>query len=197
VVTRLELVLPDSAESKTIAKSSVSEARKRLGHEPVKWLFTKTAQRWADAAARQDSFRGLSVYAVDGSSMRIADTPSNREEFGFARNALGDSGYPMLRLVSLMAVRSHLVAAASVGPYGEGEYTRAQELWDKVPNDSVTILDRNFLSAKLLLGLQMAGLNRHWLVRSNKRQTWKVTRSLGRWDKIVELNVRPALREEF
>jgi hypothetical protein len=78
VVTRLELVLPDSAESKTIAKSSVSEARKRLGHEPVKWLFTKTAQRWADAAARQDSFRGLSVYAVDGSSMRIADTPSNR-----------------------------------------------------------------------------------------------------------------------
>jgi hypothetical protein len=60
----------------------------------------------------------------------------------------------------------------------------------------VTILDRNFLSAKLLLGLQMAGLNRHWLVRSNKRQTWKVTRSLGRWDKIVELNVRPALRED-
>lgn len=50
----------------------------------------------------------------------------------------GDSGYPLVRLVALMALRSHLVANASLGPYGDGEYTYAENLWSSVPDDTLS-----------------------------------------------------------
>ena len=37
-----------------------------------------------------------------------------------------------------MALRSHLVANASLGPYGDGEYTYAENLWSSVPDDTLS-----------------------------------------------------------
>src|SRR3712207_3735732 len=46
VAAKLDLALP-GARGLTAASSSISEARTRLGAEPLAWLFARTAQTWA------------------------------------------------------------------------------------------------------------------------------------------------------
>src|SRR6185295_14635419 len=69
------------------------------------------------AEADKDRWRELSLYGVDGSTLRVADSDENRAHFGSAKSKRGDSGYPLARIVGLMALRSHLLAAVAFGPY--------------------------------------------------------------------------------
>jgi hypothetical protein len=188
VASKLDLVLPDRAD-KPLAKSSIVAARKRLGEEPVRWLFERCAKQWAHASAAAHAWRGLSVYAADGTTLRIPDSDANREHFGLARGPRADSAYPMVRLVAVMAVRSHLLAAAKFGPYAKSEHQLADGLWKEIPDDSLTILDRNFLSAKIFLDLQNGGTNRNWLIRAKSNSTWTEIETLGPNEMLVEFKV--------
>ena len=84
----------------------------------------------------------------------------------------------MVRVVGLMTLRSHLLAAVAFGAYETSEIACAVNLWSSVPRDSLTIIDRGFLSARILLALTRDGTNRHWLIRTKKNQRWRVLRRL-------------------
>ena len=187
LVGRLDLVLPGSGTA-SMAKSAVAQARRRLGDEPLKWLFEKCSEKWAHESARRHAWRGLALYAVDGTTVRVPDSPANRVYFGSqaAGAGRGISGYPLARIVTLMAVRSHIIAAAALGPYGN-ERPYAAELWPQVPDDSLAIVDRNFLAAAILAGLTANGTNRHWLTRATSRSAWSVVKKLGPGDELVEM----------
>ncbi len=197
VVGRLDLALPGRKEALTLAPSSIAEARARLGPEPVAWLFDRCSQQWAHDAARKDHWRGLALYAVDGSTLTVADSKQNREHFGAPKGGdRGDGAYPVLRFASLMAVRSHLLAAVEPGPYSVSEHALCEQLWPKVPDDSLTLVDRNFLAAKVLLGLQNQGRNRHWMVRAKSNSKWKELDTFGHNDKLVEMQVSSEARRK-
>jgi hypothetical protein len=196
VVSKLDLALPGRGGETTVAPSTVSQARQRLGAKPLKWLFDKCAQAWAVKSAADHRWRGLSVFALDGSTLRVADSEENREHFGLASGGpRGDSAYPLVRLVTLITARSHLIAAACFGPYGQSEHAYATQLWSEIPAESVTLLDRNFLVARILVGLQTAA-NRHWLLRAKVNTRWRVTKKLGPDDLLVELDVSQAARKQ-
>ncbi len=160
IVAEMDLALPGRRGPRT-ASSSVSQARERLGDEPIRWLFEHTAEMWAHQSARRHAWRGLAVYGVDGTTLRLPDSDANREHFGYAVSSRGESAYPMARLVTLMALRSHLLAAARFGPQSTGESTLAKGIWPGVPDESLCIVDRNFLSAALLIGIASHGHRRH------------------------------------
>jgi len=194
VVNKLDLALPSILL--TVAPSSVVEARARLGADPMEWLFAISAEHWAHASARKHSWRGLAVYGADGTTLRVPDSKENAAHFGYARSVRGESAYPMVRGVGLMALRSHLLAAVAFGPYETGEITYAVNLWSSVPNDSLTIVDRGFLSARILIPLARDGTNRQWLIRTKKNQRWRVLRRLGPRDVLVEMNVSSEARKK-
>lgn len=196
VASKLDLVLPDRSD-KPLAKSSIVAARKRLGEEPVRWLFERCAKQWAHASAAAHAWRGLSIYAADGTTLRVPDSDENRVHFGLAQGGhRADSAYPMVRVVAVMAVRSHLLAAANFGPYIESEYQLAVDLWEEIPDNSLTIVDRNFLAAKIFLGLQRSGSNRNWLIRSRSNSKWTELETLGPNDMLVELTVSKEARRK-
>lgn len=196
MASRLELVLPDRNGDTDVSSGTVVQARKKVGEEPVRWLFERTAHTWAHDRARDDEWRGLSLYAVDGTTLRVPDSDENREYFGLAKGDRGDSGYPLVKMAALMAVRSHLIAAAHFTPYATSELSCAQELWEEIPDRSLVILDRLYLSAKILLGIQEGGSERHWLVRTKTTTKWTVLESFGRFDKLVELKVSSEARRK-
>ena len=72
-------------------------------------------------------------------------------------------------------------------PYRTGEVTLAETPWDKIPDDSLTLLDRGFLSFGLLHRLQTWGRSRHGLIRATARLKWRVIRRLGANDHLVEI----------
>lgn len=192
VVGKLNLVLPGACA--TVAESSVVEARVRLGAEPLQWLFTRCAQEWAHKSARQHPWRNLALYGVDGSTLRVADTDMNREHFGGTDNHRGQSGYPLLRFVALMGLRSHLLASVAFGPYDNGEHTYAKDLWSSVPDHSLTIVDKGFVAAGILIPLARQGHDRHWLTRAKKNLRCTVLQHLGQGDCIVEMKVSSQAR---
>jgi hypothetical protein len=187
IVSELDLALP--GRRPRAASSSVTQARERLGAEPIRWLFERCAEKWAHESARRHAWRGLAVYGVDGTTIRIPDSGANREHFGYAVSSRGESGYPMARLVTLMALRSHLLAGARFGPQSVDERTYAKDLWPLIPDESLCIVDRNFLSATLLVGIASYGHRRHWLIRAKSDTTWKVIHSFGRGDWLVEKTI--------
>lgn len=196
VVATLDLALPGKGG---VAASAVSQARARLGSAPMKWLFEATARTWAHRSARFHQWRGLALYALDGTTLAVPDTDANRVSFGGAKAGAGrgDSGYPLVRAVVLMAARSHVIADAAFGGYAfASEASLARELFPEVPDDSLTLIDRNFLNASTLIGISRRGSNRHWMTRAKSNTRMRVVERLGPNDAIVELPVSAAARKK-
>lgn len=208
VVTHLGLVLPSAKKKanrsgrsgRSLAPSAITKGRYRMGASPMAALFDMTAQAWANAAADEDRWRGLALYGVDGTTLRIPDTEQNRDAFGLWESGRGSSAYPQVRLVALMALRSHLLAAVAFGPCigkKKGEGTLAKELWPEVTGDSLVIVDRGFIDYGVFYRLshneagQIAG-DRHWLVRAKKNLRWKTVKTFGPGDELVELSLKAA-----
>jgi len=196
VAASLDIALPGS-RGPTAAPSAIAQARGRVGPEPLAWLFSICAKYWSDASADRHRWRGLALYGVDGTTLRVADSDQNRALFGTASGGpRGQSAYPLVRVVALMVLRSHLLASASFGPYSTGEGTYARQLWRSVPDDSIIIVDRNFFAANVLIPLACDGRNRHWLIRAKKNQRWRVIRRLRRDDFLVEMDVSSRARKK-
>lgn len=195
VVTKLDLALP--SPTGPVARSSIAQARQKLGSEPLRWLFERCAETWTRRSADAHRWRGLALYGIDGSSIRIPDSPDNRNVFGGQKARGGtQSGYPLARIAVLMVLRSHLLAGAEFGPYAKtSELEYARPLIDKIPSDSLTILDRGFYSASFLLDIAKDE-NRHWLVRVKSNVSARTIAKFGTRDELVELDVSRHARKE-
>jgi len=194
VVDKLDLALPGPGP---VAKSSIAESRARLGGEAMEWLFFRSADAWGQASAERHRWRGLGLYGVDGSTLRVPDSDENREHFGgqsAGAKGRGGSAYPMVRLAGLMALRSHILVAASFGAYGNSEYHYAADLWRFVPGNSLVMADRLFFSAAVLIPLARDGENRHWLTRAKTHAKWRPVKRLGPGDELAEFTVSAAAR---
>lgn len=198
VVRQLELALPGSGSARSVAPSSVSAARTRVGSAPIEWLFLRSASQWAHESADRLRWRDLALYGIDGSTLRVPDTEVNRAYFGghSAGAGRGESGYPMVRIVALMALRSHLLVSANFGPYGVDERTYAQSVWSAIPDNSLTLVDRLYLQANILVPLMQLGTNRHWMTRARTNSKWRVVKKLGRGDEVIEIEVNRAARAQ-
>jgi hypothetical protein len=196
LVATLDLALPGSRGIR-VAPSSIVQARERLGDEPLRWLFERTGTAWAHASARAHAWRGLALYGADGTTIRVPDSPENREHFGDQPSRWDStSGYPMARLVTLMALRSHILAGARFGPYATSESALAEELWPLIPDHSLAIVDRGFFSARTLIGLERGGIERHWLTRARADLVATRVERFAPGDELIELNVSSEARKK-
>jgi hypothetical protein len=196
LVTRLNLVLPSGGvRNSRIAKSAVAKARARLTEKPMEWVFLRTADTWAHQSARTHAWRGLAVYGIDGTTMAVPDSDDNATYFGYAKSGRGRSGYPVVRIVGLMALRSHLLAGMCYRPYSEGEVTVAYGLLTHIPEYSLTILDRAYLSVDFLSALTQVGCQRHFLTRAKKNTRVRIIQRFGRGDVLVQMTVSPEARK--
>lgn len=201
VVRQLDLAMPSSDGRRTVASSSITQARTRLGSEPMEWLFERTAAQWGDASAGRDRWRGLALYGIDGTTIRVPDSEDNRAHFGGQAagvdrdgNDRGSSGYPAVKLVTVMALRSHLLSAACFGPYGTDERQYAKSLWSSIPSDALVLMDRAYLDAAVFH--ELTATNRHWLTPAKSTTTWRVISNLGKDDQLVEMEVSGEARQK-
>lgn len=196
VVRHLDLVLPgvDPPRARPqVSGGAIVQARNRLGEQPLKTLFATTADAWGHASADHHRWRGLALYGVDGSRLRVADSTENDCAFGRPKSGRGRSAYPQVRIVALMVLRSHLLVGLALGRCDDGEVPLAEGLLPKLPDNSLTILDRGFLSYRLLHEIGQ-GSGRYWLTRKKANLRWRVIERLGPRDLLVELPVHRNLR---
>lgn len=195
VVDDLDLALPD-LDAPFVSKSAVAQARQRLGSEPLKALFEISARAWTDQDSKQYKFKGLNLFAMDGTTLKTPDTPEQRDHFGAQTySSKTVSSYPQVRGVTLTAVPTHLVRNAIFGPYGINEMLYAKELIASVPDDSITAFDKGFLSAEILCSLITEGSNRHFIIPAKANTKWEVIGGTPD-DALVAMKVSPQARKK-
>lgn len=187
IVERLDLVLPGKkGERQSIAKGSIPPARDRLGVEPLRSLFEVTARRWVEESVKRYPWRGLTLLGIDGTTLRVPDSPENRKTF----EAHSGSNYPMVRLAVLLALRSRIALDCAFSGCRTGESTLAKELLVSIPDHSLTIMDRYFHSYSIWHAIRSAGEDRHWLVRAREDlRVWKTIERYGPGDELAEIEV--------
>lgn len=190
VANRLAFSSKGLDKSKLVASSSISEARQKLGWQPIEWLFNRSAEHWAAQHSEVNTWHGLQLMAIDGTAFRTEDTEECREYFGSA-NTSGplESGYPVMRMTCLMNVRTHLVVRAAVGKYREGEITQASQLIDNVPDRSVLLMDTLYHSAELLHHIETTGEQRYWVTPLKKDINYRMLEQYADGSMLVERDI--------
>jgi transposase IS4-like protein/DDE family transposase len=122
----------------------ITQARARLGFEPVAEVFDQVAVPVADALTRGAWLGPWRLMAVDGFDWDVPDTVDNVAEFGYAGSGTGRSSFPKVRLVTISECGSHAVVAAELGGANAAEQKLARRLYPGLEPDWLLIADRNF-----------------------------------------------------
>lgn len=180
------------------ASSSLAEARQRLGAGPLRQLFEELTIQWGCPAAEQDTWHGLGVYAMDGTTLSVPDTDENFEHFGKPSSRDGDAGYPKLRMVMLLAVRSQLILDAHFAPWrgkGTGEQSLADSFWRALPSRSVLLFDRGFNHVARMVRYTTAEPERYFVTRERAKFKYEVLQKFTATDELVRTRVSDADRK--
>ncbi len=153
-----------------VTTGGITQARQRLGHEPVKGTFELVAAPVATLdtpGAFLGSWRKMSI---DGLEWDIPDTPANAAEFGYPGTAGGRAAYPKARAVTIGECASHAPVLAAIGPCtskGSGEQSLARELYPRLEEDWLLIADRNFYNWQDWCTAADTGAALLWRVKSD------------------------------
>src|SRR4051812_6384280 len=118
-------------------RSSLCEARKRLGVEPVRYVYEHTVRPLADSRTPGAFWRGLRWVGIDGSVYDAADSEANAAAFSRADGARGRGAFPQVRKASLVELGTHVELAIAVGGWQDSEQSLARTLWPHLPSDSL------------------------------------------------------------
>jgi hypothetical protein len=150
------------------SKSAISQARDRLGAEPVKALFDRVAQPLAAQETSGCWLAGRRLVAIDGTTLDVADTVVNDGFFGRPGVNKGErSAFPQARLVALAECGTHAIFDAEIGPYTTSELALSKVLVDRLEPGMVLLADRGFSGFALWQQASATGADLVWRAKNN------------------------------
>jgi hypothetical protein len=165
----VQWLLDPSAAVKVAGKSGISQARSRLGVEPVKALYEAVVVPMAERRTKGAWYRDWRLVSLDGSTLDVADTAENEEAFGRPGTSRGSSAFPKLRFVGLLENGTHVLWAAQMAPYATDEITLAQQVIPSLQTGMLCLADRFFPSYQLWQAAAKTGTDLLWRTRQNAR----------------------------
>jgi hypothetical protein len=165
----VQWLLDPSATVKVAGKSGISQARSRLGTEPLKKLYETVVTPIAEKRTPGAWYRQWRLVSLDGSTLDVADTAENDRAFGRPGASRGSSAYPKIRFVGLLENGTHVLWAAQVDPYGTDEITLAQAVVPALKKGMLCLADRFFPGYELWQKAAQTGAELLWRVRQNAR----------------------------
>ena len=131
---------------RTPPRSSLCEARLRLGVAPFFALLDAIVGLLALPATAGAFYRGMRLMAVDGFVLDIPDTVDNDRVFGRPQSGRSRSAFPQVRLLALCEVGTHVIWKVLLKPIRRAEIAMAKTLLRYLKPDMLLMWDRGFLS---------------------------------------------------
>jgi hypothetical protein len=159
---------------KVPATTAITSARDRLGVEPVKLLFERTAVPMAVRGRTLGAFyRAWRVCAVDGTMLLVADTPQNAAAFGKPGNDQGEGALPQIRVLGLAECGTRALLAAAFGGTGGSKAASEQALMPELlagfAPGMLVLADRNFCGFEMVGACAATGADLLWRVKADRR----------------------------
>jgi len=160
-------------EIKVTGKSGISQARVRLGYEPMEQLHDEVvvpvAVKRGWRKTKGAFYRKWHLVSIDGSTLDVADTKENEAAFGRPPASRGRTAYPQVRFVSLVENGTHVLFGSRMAGYYTGEITLAKEVISFLKKDMLCLADRNFYGFDLWQQASQTGATLLWRVKKNQR----------------------------
>jgi hypothetical protein len=168
------------------ATGGYCQARTRLPQSILEKALQASARTAAQRAPALAGLRGRSLKVVDGSSLRLADTPANQKCFPQPANQKRGCGFPVMKLVVLFCLTSGALLARATGTLWDSEARLFHRLLATLQPGDIVIGDRGFGNFVILALLASTGVDLLARVPTNSRRVdFRRGRRLGRWDQVV------------
>lgn len=158
-----------SAGMRVTGKSGISQARTRLGWEPLRQLHDELVKPVAVRGTQGAWYREWRLVSLDGSTLDVADEKANEEAFGRPGASRGASAYPQLRFVSLVENGTHVLFGSQMDGYRTGEITLAKAVLPRLCKGMLCLADRNFFGFELWKQARATGADLLWRMKKNMR----------------------------
>jgi hypothetical protein len=128
----------------------ITQARQRLGYEPLAALFSQVAAPVAEELTRGAFLGPWRLMAIDGFEWDAPASGANIAAFGFSGAGAGDpdkAAFPKARVVTISECASHAMVDARIGGVagkGAGEQALARPMLRHLEEDWLLIADRSF-----------------------------------------------------
>lgn len=152
---------------KITGKSGISQARSRLGAQPLQRLYDEVVRPIAQAKTRGACYRTWKVVSIDGTTFDVADTDENEKAFGRPKAARGQSGFPQIRLVSLVENGTHVLFGSQIAGCRTGEGRLADLVINSLGEGMLCLADRYYFSYKRWTQAAKTGAALVWRVKTN------------------------------
>lgn len=153
----------------TPTAKGLSTARHRVAVAPLRWLFDLLRGPAAPLGQHGTRWRGLLVCALDGTTLTVRDTPRTLARFTKQRGNHGGTGYPQVRLVTLLACGTRTVIDAVFGPTTSGETTYTPRLLRSLHAGMLLLGDRNFGAQDLIRDIAATGADVLIRLKNNRK----------------------------
>jgi Insertion element 4 transposase N-terminal/Transposase DDE domain len=154
---------------KVAGKSGISQARTRLGWEPLRQLHNEVVRPIAVQTTRGAWYRGWRLVSIDGSTLDVADDPANDEAFGRPGSSRGSSAFPQIRFVSLVENGTHVLFGTQMAGYRTSEIALAKSVLPSLQPGMLCLADRNFFGFELWNDARRTGADQLWRVKAGSR----------------------------
>jgi len=156
---------------------ALAQARRRVGVAPLRALFDLLRGPAAGVSVKGVRWRARLVTAIDGTILGCPDTPANLTVYHRGGGHHGGTGYPLVRVLALVACGTRTIIDATFGTDRIGETRYAHHLISALRRGMIVLADRNFAAADLLVAIADTGAD--LLVRVKIGRRLPVCRRLG------------------
>jgi len=163
----IQWLLEPSAGINVAGNSGISQARTRLGWEPLRQLHDEVVRPVAVAATKGAWYRGWRVVSIDGSTLDVADEKGNNEAFGRPGASRGTSAYPQIRFVSLVENGTHVLFGSRMADYATSEIALAKAVLPSLGKGMLCLADRGFFGFEMWKQAAATDADLLWRVRKN------------------------------
>jgi hypothetical protein len=165
----VQWLMDPSATVKVAGNSGISQARTRLGWEPLRQLHDEVVKPIAVTATKGAWYRTWRLVSLDGSTLDVADEKVNEKAFGRPGASRGSSAFPQLRFVSLVESGTHVLFGTCMGAYTTGENTLAKSVLSALHKGMLCLADRGFFGFQMWRRALTTGAQLLWRVKKNLR----------------------------
>jgi hypothetical protein len=176
-------------------RSTLCEARQRLGVAPLRLLYLATVCLLATPDQCPAAFyKGMRLMGIDGFVLDVPDTADHARIFGRPGGGRAPGAFPQVRTLALTELGTHTVWRFLLKPIRRGETTMATTLLRVLQSDMLLLWDRNFLSYANVAQVRQRGA--HLLARIKNSLVFRHERRLPDGSYLSKVYPSPWQRQQ-
>lgn len=162
-------------------------ARSRISGDFLREVTCRVNDTMGNALRSEDKWNGFTLKAIDGSSVKLMDTPENQEVFPQPSEQKPGCGFPVMSVSGVLNLSHGGWEDLVVGKLNESDATMALKLLDRIEEGDLLLADRAYCSYRLISEVSARGA--HCVMRLHQRREaaldWRKGKRLGPRERLV------------